>query len=155
MEPINSNHARHRARISAMQSLYQWQMTQDSPAVIRDQFIAEQDFSRTDVAYFEELLLTIPTLLAELDAILLRYTDRGIEEVDPIERAVLRLATYELVHHIELPYPVVISEAVGLSKNFGANEAYKYVNGILDKVAGEVRKLEVEAAHAVKKDGTA
>lgn len=148
MEPVNPNHARHRARMAAMQALYQWQMTQDSPAGIRDQFIAEQDFRRTDVEYFDTLLLNVPLQLDEIDNLLVRHADRGIEEVDPVERAILRVAAYELLFRPEVPFPVVINEAVGLASKFGATESFKYVNGVLDKAAGEARKSEVEAARA-------
>ena len=112
---------------------------------IEKQFRQEQDMRKVDMEYFSELLHKVPASLDELDEALFPYLDRGIEEVDPIERAILRLGTYELKSRIDIPYKVVISEGVHLAKTFGSAESHKYINGILDKVARQLRKVEMKA----------
>ena len=98
------------------------------------------------MAYFSELLHKVPASLDELDEALLPYLDRSsIEEVDPIERAILRLGVYELKFKMDVPFKVVISEGVHLAKTFGSAESHKYINGILDKVARQLRKVEMKA----------
>ena len=127
-----------------MQAIYQWQMTGQNIKDIHNQFLSEQDVESFEVTYFEGLLRGIPTNLSDLDELLGPCLDRSIESVDPVERAVLRLGAYELVHHLEVPYRVVINEAVELAKVFGAEQGHKYVNGVLDKVAHKVRSAEVK-----------
>ena len=141
----NPAHARRRARRLALQALYQWQLSDQSVGAIDEQFVEDQDMQRADVQYFRELLHKVPARLDVLDAELARWIDRPIGEVDPVERAVLRIALYELKFRIDIPYRVVLSEAVGLAKTFGAAEAYKYVNGVLDQAARTLRTVEVEA----------
>ena len=101
--------------------------------------------SKVDEAYFEELLHQVPRHVAELDALFGELLDRPIAEVDPVERAVLRLGTYELQHRLDIPYRVVINEGVELAKIFGAEDGHKYVNSILDGVARKLREVEVKA----------
>lgn len=136
--------ARSRARRLAMQGLYEWQLSQNVPAVILKTCLEEQNIKNVDTEYLEELLLTIPRKQQEIDKAFQAYVDRPIEEIDPIELSILRLATYELLHRIDVPYRVVINEAIELAKSFGAEAGHKYVNGILDKVAAEVRKDEIK-----------
>ena len=96
------------------------------------------------MSYFQDLLRGVPTHLNELDAALSPCLDRALASVDPVERATLRLAAYELAHHPEIPYRVVINEAVELAKVFGAEEGHKYVNGVLDKLAKKLRAVEMK-----------
>jgi N utilization substance protein B len=139
----NPAHARRRARRLAVQALYQWQLSDQSVGAIDEQFMEEQDMQRADVQYFRELLHKVPARLDELDAELARWIDRPIGEVDPVERAILRIALYELKFRIDIPYRIVLSEAVGLAKTFGAAEGHKYVNGVLDQAARALRPVEI------------
>jgi len=136
--------ARSRARRLAMQGLYEWQLSENAPAVILKTCLEEQNIKNVDTEYLEELLLSIPRKQQEIDNTFQPYVDRPIEEIDPIELSILRLATYELLHRIDVPYRVVINEAIELAKSFGAEAGHRYVNGILDKVAAEVRKDETK-----------
>jgi len=135
---------RSQARHHAVQAIYQWQMTGQNIKDIHNQFLSEQDVSGFDVQYFETLLTGIPTNLSSLDELLGLFLDRSVESVDPVERAILRLGTYELEFHLEVPYRVIINEGVELAKVFGAEQGHKYVNGVLDKVARKVRGDEVK-----------
>ena len=143
--------ARSLARQRALQALYQWQMTGQDLADIDKQFMDEQDMKKVEIKYFQELLHQIPKCLNELDGLSGEVLDRGIEQVDPVERAILRIGIYELQHRIDIPYRVVINEAVELAKIFGAEQGHKYINGILDKVAQKVRAIEVRAARSKQK----
>ena len=141
----NPAHARKRARRLALQALYQWQLSGLDLNKIEQQFLQEQDIRRADVGYFSELLHKVPACLDELDKELVPHLDRGIEEVDPIERALLRLGAYELKFKLEVPYKVVINEGVNLAKTFGSEDSHKFINGILDKVARQLRTVELKA----------
>lgn len=141
----NPQHARRRARRSAMQALYQWQLSRIDLKEIEDQFLIDQDMSKVDLEYFHELLHRIPAQLDKIDPILLEHIDRPVNEVDPVERAILRIGVFELENHLEIPYRVVLSEAVQLAKQFGALDGHKYVNGVLDKIAQNSRQLEIQA----------
>ena len=136
---------RSRARSLAVQALYQWQVAGQDLSTIVEQFLAEHDPRRFEVAYFEELVRGVPTNLSRIDAALSRYLDRPVERVDPVERAILRLGAYELSDHPEVPYRVVINEAVELAKTFGAEQGHRYVNGVIDKLARELRPRETGA----------
>ncbi len=131
------------SRRRAVQAIYQWQEAGQDIADIDEQFMTEQDMSRADIAYFQELLHKIPRHIDELDAYLIPYLDREVAELDSIERAVLRIGAYELKYRVDVPYRVVINEAVQSAKVYGADQSHKYVNGILDKVATMLRKDEV------------
>ncbi len=137
--------ARSRARRRAVQALYAWQIGGNRMPAVIEEFRHEQDMEIADIAYFEDLLLGVERHCAELDTGLLPFLDRGIAEVDPIERAVLRLAAYELRHRPDVPYRVVINEAIEVSKRFGAEHGHTYVNGVLDKLAGHWREAEYRA----------
>ena len=141
---------RSRARHHAVQALYQWQMTGQDVGDVVGQFLASQDGTKFEVDYFRDLLRGIAINLNALDAWLQPYVDRPIAQIDPVERAILRLGAYELAHHPEVPYRVVINEAVELAKVFGAEEGHKYVNGVLDKVARELRAPEIGAPRGRK-----
>jgi N utilization substance protein B len=140
------SHARTRARECAVQAIYQWQLTGNDLADIEKHFLEEHDLKGVDVAYFRELLHGVPSHLHELDDHITPFLDRSLDSVDPVERAILRVGTYELEFRLETPYRVVINEGVELGKTFGAEDGHKYVNGILDKVAQKLRAKEVKAA---------
>lgn len=135
--------ARSKARRLALQALYQWQLSGNTPDDIEVQFLAEQDFVNADREYFHQLLHDIARDVDALDAHFTAALDRPIHEVDPVERAVLRLGTYELATQLDVPYRVAINESVELAKKFGAEQGHKYVNSILDGVAKKLRAGEV------------
>ena len=137
--------ARHNARWRAVQAIYQWQLTQDDIKEIEQYFLDEQDMKKTDKEYFSELLDGVANGVADLDGAIAPLLDRPINELDPVEKAILRMGTYELIHRIDVPYRVVINESVDLAKSFGAEDGFKYVNSILDKLSKTHRKVEVEA----------
>jgi N utilization substance protein B len=136
---------RSQARRHAVQAIYQWQIAGQDVGDITNQFLEEQDLAGFEVPYFQELLQGVPNHLGELDELLKPALDRAIESVDPVERAVLRLGAFELRYKPEVPYRVVINEAVELAKVFGAEQGHKYVNGVLDQVAKKVRSVEIKA----------
>ena len=135
---------RSKARHRAVQALYQWQLTGQDLSDIDNQFLIEQDVRTFEVPYFKELLHGVPANLHALDEQLSPLLDRALASVDPVERAILRLGAYELMHHPEVPFRVAIDEAVELAKIFGAEQGHKYVNGVLDKMARRVRRSEIE-----------
>jgi N utilization substance protein B len=137
--------ARSRARRRALQALYAWQLSGSHMDAVIEQFRHEQDMEVADLGYFEDLLNGVEAHVAELDAALRPYLDREVAEVDPIERAALRLAAYELKHRLDVPYRVVINEAIEVTKRFGADHGHSYVNGVLDKLAGALRGAEKHA----------
>lgn len=137
---------RSRARSVLVQALYQWQMTGEDVSRIEAQFLEEaEQMADVDVEYFTAVLHEIPAALKELDAHLAPYLDRPMGQVDPVERAILRLGACEMALHPEVPYRVVINEGVELAKRFGAEQGHKYINSILDKVARDLRAVEVGA----------
>ena len=141
---MSGAHGRSRTRQVALQALYQWQLSGLSVADIETQFKEDRDLSGVDRDYFRELLREVTRRLSELDDHLAPILDRPVEEVDPVERAILRLGTYELCHRPDVPYRVAINEAIGLAKTFGAEDGHKYVNGVLDRIARKVRAPELE-----------
>ena len=140
--------SRHRARRSAIQALYQWQLTRQPPHEIESHFLADDTLEACDLDYFRHLLREIPARLAELDGHLTPHADREIAEIDPVERAILRLGAFELECHPEIPYRVVLNEAVELAKTFGAEHGHKYVNAVLDRLAFRLRPQETGAHEA-------
>jgi N utilization substance protein B len=134
------------ARRRALQALYQWQQAGQDIDEIVTQFLTEQEMDRVDVPYFRELIRNIPRQLDKLDAAMEPFLDRRVEELDAVERAVLLIGVYEFRNCIDIPYRVVINEAVQLAKVFGAEQSHRYINGVLDKVAGQLRAAEVDAA---------
>ncbi|HEY6943171.1 transcription antitermination factor NusB [Dokdonella sp.] len=137
--------ARSRARRRALQAIYAWQMSGNRIDGVIDQFRHEQDMQIADLEYFEELVRGVVRSHMELDAAIAPFLDREIARVDPIERAVLRIAAYELRDRIDVPYRVVINEAVETTKRFGADHGHTYVNGVLDKLAAACRPAEYGA----------
>ncbi len=137
---------RHQARHYALQALYQRQMTGQSAADITAQFLADNDFARTDQAFFVEAVKAVVEGSTLLDARYQPYlTDRSLDELGLVERAALRLGAWELLERLDIPYRVTINEAVSLAKKFGAADSHKFVNAVLDKLAQEVRRVEIEA----------
>ncbi|MFT3790097.1 MAG: transcription antitermination factor NusB [Rudaea sp.] len=138
--------ARSRARRRALQAVYAWQMSGNPMAKVIDDFRHEQDMEVADLDYFEDLLRGVDAHRADLDAALAPFLDRAVAQVDPIERAALRLAAYELRHRVDVPYRVVINEAIEVTKRFGADHGHTYINGVLDKLAAQVRQAEYATA---------
>ena len=137
-------HSKHYSRCCVVQALYQWHHTQDNPAEIIEQFTAEQHLQKADRKYFKKLLLGVIAEQSALDALITPHLDREFSALTPVELAILRLAAYELVHCPEVPYKVVINEALEIAKDYGADQSYKYVNAILDAIAAQNRTVEVK-----------
>jgi len=129
-----------------MQAIYQWQMTGDDVLGIEQQFIEENPATSTDMEYFSELLHGVHTSTDKIDPILEKYMDRVILSVDPVERAILRLAAYEFLNRLDVPYRVVLNEAITLTKKFCAAQSHTFVNAVLDKVAHEIRHQEISSS---------
>ena len=129
-----------------MQALYQWQMTADDVDAIEQQFIEENDMKNVDQEYFSELLLGALSELSSIDAVLEKHMPRSINSVDPVERAILRIAAYEFIKRLDVPYRVVLNEAVVLTKKFCSANSHTFVNAVLDKVARETRTHETASA---------
>lgn len=136
------SHARQKARRNALQALYQWQISGQNLADIESQFLIKDEMKHADVAYFRELLHGIPPLLQELDDQFSHYLDRPLDQVTPVELAILRIGTFELAHRPEIPLRVALNEAIELGKMFGADDSHKFVNGVLDKLAPSLRQYE-------------
>jgi N utilization substance protein B len=138
--------ARGKSRRFAMQAIYQWQMTGDSITDIKQQFFDDNNFSLIDADYFSELVSGVASSISELDPLLEKNMPRSVESVDPVERSILRIATYEFLHRIDVPYKVVLNEAVNIAKEYCAENSHAFVNAVLDKVAKEVRHIEVKSS---------
>lgn len=138
-------HARSRARRRALQAVYAWQLSHTAINKVIDQFQNEQDMEVADQDYFEDLVRGVEANLGTLDEALSHFLDRDIAQVDPIERAVLRIAAYELRHRIDVPYRVVINEAIETTKRFGSEHGHTFVNGVLDHAAAQWRATEAQA----------
>jgi N utilization substance protein B len=137
--------ARTNARKTAVQALYQWQMTGQSLVEIERQFVEEERLKDVQKSYFTELFHGVPKNLSDIDEALNEFVDRPVDMVDPVERAILRIGAYELLHRLDMPYRVILNEAINLAKYFGADGSHKYVNGILDKIAQKNRAVEIKA----------
>ncbi len=135
--------SRSKARQAAVQAIYQWQLTQQAPGDIETHFINDHELSGVDLEYFHHLVREVPLRLHELDDHLTPFLDREINEIDPVERAILRIGAYEFEFHPEVPYKVVLNEAVELAKTFGAEHGHRFVNAVLDKVAAKLRATEI------------
>lgn len=136
---------RSKSRKCAVQALYQWQMTGQDVERIDEHYVLEHNMDEVDVEYFQELLHQIPLHLHQLDDHIIPLLDRQLRDVDPVERAILRIGAYELEFRRDIPFKVVINEAVELAKTFGAEHGHKYVNSILDGVARKLRAEEMAA----------
>ena len=134
---------RRKARHFGLQALYQWTLSGASATDIEAEFRVDNDFQHTDGEYFSALLRGVTSDVESLEILFAPALDRTLDELDPIERNLLRLGTFELRDRIDVPYKVVISEAVALAKKFGATDSHKYVNGVLDKIARDLRTVEL------------
>lgn len=141
-KPASAFEPRRRARRRALQALYQWQINDGAASDIISQFREEQDFSGVDADYFESLVEDIIRLREELDARLNPHLQRVDASLDQMERAILRIGACELLHHSDVPYRVILDEAVELAHRFGAERGHTFVNGVLDRLAAECRPLE-------------
>ncbi len=135
----NTMNGRQLARQLTMQALYQWQLAHSNLSDLLSQFAEDEDFASADCEYFNHLVREILSHTQTLDQAIEPFLDRPIQLIDPIERAILWLGAYELTQRTDLPYKVVINEAVELAKRFGAEGGHRYVNGVLDKLARTVR----------------
>ncbi|MDD3517280.1 MAG: transcription antitermination factor NusB [Chromatiales bacterium] len=142
-DPRRLAHARRRSRRLAMQALYQWQLTGYDPKDILSQFKEDEDYGKCDGEYFRDLLMQITADAPALDALLEPHLERPMDRVDPVEAAILRVAAYELRSRLDVPYRVVLNEAIDLAKKFGADQSHKFVNSALDRVAQQLRRLEM------------
>lgn len=134
---------RSRARRLAMQALYQWQLSSGAAGDIVGEFRADQNMDGVDEDYFTELVRECADRREALESAVDALLDRPVAQLDPVERALLWIGVYEFQHHIEVPYRVVINEAVDLAKRFGADESHRYINAILDRAAGALRSVEI------------
>ena len=133
---------RRKARHFGLQALYQWTLSGAALADIEAEFRVDNDFRHTDGDYFSAVLKGVTSDVDALEALFEPALDRALDDHDPIERNLLRLGTFELRDRIDVPYKVVINEAVSLAKKFGATESHRYINGVLDKVARDLRTIE-------------
>lgn len=140
--------ARSRSRRRALQALYAMQLSGVDVKNVIVQFAHEQAHEVADLEYFEDLVRGVDKHRKALDEALAPFLDRGIEEVDPIERAMLRIAAYELQHRIDVPYRVILDEAVKTVKRFGSEHGHTYVNGVLDHAAAQWRAVEIKGSRA-------
>ena len=138
--------ARSRSRRRGLQAIYAWQINGANERDLIAQFAHEQAHEVADLEYFEDLVRGVLRHVAEVDAALGAHLDRTVDEVDAIERAALRIAAYELTHRPDVPYRVVINEAIDSTKRFGSEHGHTYVNGVLDKAAASLRSTEAQAA---------
>ncbi len=147
MAKVSQVQARHNARIKAMQALYRWDISDpaDAPSLqeIEDHFLASQEMQRVDINYWKELLHGVPAKLDVIDEHLAQSLDRPIDDLDVIERSVCRIGAYELLERLDIPVRVVINECLEVTKKFGADQGHKYVNGVMDKLAQQIRSTEL------------
>jgi transcription antitermination protein NusB len=143
--PSKNRTPRHRAREFALQGLYQWLLNNEPASTIVNNIRAAHGFDKADGEYFTDLLNGAISTSVALRETIATLVDRPVAELSPIEHGVLLLGAYELKNHAEIPYRVVINEAVELTKSFGGIDGHKYVNGVLDKLAGRLRPDEVAA----------
>lgn len=135
--------ARRKARELAVQAVYSWQMSGNAVEQIEISIATGVNMQKVDMSYFQELLRAVVKDTEKLDLAIKPYLGRLPEELDPVEKAILRLSTYELTARIDVPYKVVINEAIELAKSFGAEESHKFINGVLDKAVKTLRKHEL------------
>lgn len=148
--PDRAGRARSLSRKLAMQALYQWQLTGQTAAELRNQYASEEGFSDCDAEYFRELVDVVTEGAPALDAELGALIDRPVAQLDPVERAVLLIGLHELGQRLDVPFRVVINEGVELAKRFGATEGHKFVNAVLDRAARRLRATEQAAAGRVR-----
>lgn len=142
---MSKTKAKQKARKLSLQALYSWDLGGIDLQTIEVNFNIENDMSKIDKDLFKTLLYEVPKNLAKVDETYRPHLDREQDQLDPVSRAVLRISTYELLFCIEVPYKVAINEGVNLAKTFGPTDAYKFINGVLDRVAVQARAVEVAA----------
>ena len=125
---------RRKARRLAVQAIYSWQLTGNNVADVEHEFLTEQSLDGVDVAYFRELLAGVTAKTTQIDELLKPHLDRDFDDVSPVEKAIVRLATFELTFKKDVPFKVAINEGIELAKAFGADDSHKFVNGLLDKI---------------------
>jgi transcription antitermination protein NusB len=150
-KPVKKPSPRRRSREAALQGLYEWLVSGAEARVIDAHMREQEDFDKCDKKHFELLLHGCIREAVDLDAVLVRHVDRKTSELSPVEHGVLMIGAYELKHCIDIPYKVAINEAVELAKSFGGTDGHKYVNGVLDKAAADLRPVEVAAARAARR----
>ena len=144
-KPSKSRSPRHRAREFALQGIYQWLLNHEDVAVIEAHIRQAHGFDKADQEHFDALIYGSIKDVAALRAVISPLLDRPITELSPVEHAALLIGAFELKNHLEIPYRVVINEAVELTKSFGGIDGHKYVNGVLDKLSGQLRQVEIDA----------
>ena len=137
---------RQKARRMLVQALYSWDLSGSDLESIEAQFHADNNMTKVDTNLFHDVLYGVAKNLTEVDGTFEPFLDRESDRLDPVSRAVLRVATYEMLYSIDVPYKVVINEGINLAKTYGPTDAYKYINGILDQVATMQRSFEVTAS---------
>lgn len=137
--------SRRRSREFALQGLYQWQLAGTEPETIIEQLADAEGYGKTDVVYLRDLLTGATAGAVEMEALIAPLLDRAYASLSPVERGILLLAGHELRTHPEVPYRVVINEAIELAKAFGGTDGHKYVNGVLDRMAAQLRAAEIQA----------
>lgn len=142
---------RRKAREYLVKAIYQWQIADDPINEILAQFLIDYKPEKYDTEFFQEVLRGVIENHSELDNHLAKHMNRTVKEMDPVELAILRLAVFELIYKIDVPYRVVINEAIDQCKRYGATDGHKFVNGVLDKVAQQVREVEVKNKRAIPK----
>jgi transcription antitermination protein NusB len=143
--------ARRRSREVTLQGLYQWLVSRSDAAEIEAHLQEQESFDKLDRVHLDALLHGCIREATEIDALLARHVDRKTSLLSPVEHAVLMIGVYELKHCLDIPYRVAINEGVELAKSFGGTDGHKYVNGVLDKAAAELRPVEVAAARATRR----
>ena len=142
---MSKTKAKQKARKLSLQALYSWDMGGIDLQTIEVNFHTENDMSKVDTDLFKSLLYDVPKNLEKIDEAYQPHLDREQDQLDPVSRAILRISTYELLFSIEVPYKVAINEGVNLAKTFGPTDAYKFINGVLDRVATQTRAVEIAA----------
>jgi N utilization substance protein B len=142
---------RRRSREAALKGLYEWLIGGGDAAALDAPEREQEGFDKCDAAHYDALLHGCIAEATDLDALLARHVDRKTSELSPVEHAVLMIGSYELKHCVDIPYKVAINEAVELAKSFGGTDGHKYVNGVLDKSAADLRPAEVAAARAARR----
>lgn len=142
---MSKTKAKQKARKLSVQALYSWELGGIDLQTIEVNFHIENDMSKVDTDLFKTLLYEVPKNLAKIDEAYQPHLDRQQDQLDPVSRSILRITTYELLFSIEVPYKVAINEGVNLAKTFGPTDAYKFINGVLDRVAAQARAVEIAA----------
>ena len=136
---------RHNARRAALQALYQWDLTKQDADQIQPQFEKIHDMQNIDRKYLREIMREVPKLEEQLEQAITPFIDREFGSLDPVEKAILRIGAYELQHREDVPTKVVLNEMIELAKVFGSEHSYKFINGVMDKLAGALRKMPAKS----------